>query len=434
MDIEALYDIFRTSKGIATDSRKVTKRQLFFALQGENTDGNLFASQAIARGASCAVIDNPQYAQGDKTFLVDNALEALQQLANHHRKQFYIPIIAITGSNGKTTTKELVSAVLREHYETHATQGNFNNHIGVPLTLLDMPDYAEVAVIEMGANHINEITTLCEIAEPTHGLITNIGKAHIGEFGGIEGVKRAKAELYRYLAKQNGMVFVNADEPYLTELATANRKKLFYTYNSEPDINNIPIEVKHLQSQPFVSVSFLSDSGEEIIINSRLIGEYNCSNIMTAIALGKYFKVPSEKIKTAIEQYQPSNNRSQLLTVEQAQIILDAYNANPSSMRAALQNLANTPTPQIAILGEMRELGIYSAQEHEDVLAYAQSFQFHAIATIGTAFEKASKRFDNIQHFADAETLKWWLQQQTKTPVTILIKGSRGLQLESLLS
>ncbi len=433
MEIPDLYQIYLKHPSVTTDSRKVPQGSLFFALRGDHFDGNRFAAQAIADGAAYAVVDDPEVCQDDRFLLVENTLTALQDLGRHHRRQFDIPVIAITGSNGKTTTKELVSAVLGSHYPTHFTQGNYNNHIGLPLTLLSMPLTTEVAVIEMGANHQGEIGFLCTLAEPTHGLITNIGKAHLEGFGGIEGVKKGKSELYRYLAAHKGLAFINKSEAFLEELAAPVSKKLLYAQSDEPRVGNEYYETQLLATDPFVRVAFLSENDELVKVDSRLIGIYNFNNIMTAITLGKYFKVPAQKIKTAIEQYVPSNNRSQLMRWGEHTLILDAYNANPDSMREALLNLAAMEGDhKIAIIGDMLELGESSAEEHRRIAWLAQEQGFDLVVLTGPAFAEAAREF-NLLYFENTDALRDWFTAQHFPPSLLLIKASRGMKLERLL-
>lgn len=433
LSTELLYPYFINHPCVVTDSRKIQKNCLFFALKGDNFDGNAFALQAIADGAAYAVIDDTALAGHEKCLLVQDVLQALQHLATHHRQQFEIPFIAITGSNGKTTTKELVSAVLSTHYRTHFTQGNLNNHIGVPLTLLSMHEDAEVAVIEMGANHQGEIDFLCRIAQPTHGLITNVGKAHLEGFGGIEGVKKGKSELYRYLASTNGMIFINEGDPVLMELAAHNPRKIGYIQSEYPNPLHKPIEIRLEGLDPFVRVSFLSEKGEIINVDSQLIGEYNFNNIMTAIALGRYFKVPAAKIKNAIEQYIPSNNRSQIIEAGSNRFILDAYNANPSSMRLALSSFSHLPAlHKVAILGDMFELGAESASEHAGILQYALTLGFDQVILVGPEFGRLAGT-GSLLHFQNINALKTWFGKQSYDQTLFLVKGSRGMSLEKLL-
>jgi len=408
--IELLYKHYNDHPKVVTDSRKIEEGSIFFALKGPRFNGNQYAAQAIEKG-----------------------VETLQALARHHRRQFTIPLIAITGSNGKTTTKELLSVILSSHYPTHFTKGNLNNHIGVPLTLLEMSTDTEVAIIEMGANHVGEIKFLCEIAEPTHGLITNIGKAHLEGFGSIEGVKQGKSELYRFLESSGGMVFINHDERYLQDLALSNPYKVFYKESQHPDANCQDLETKLISSRPYVVAGF-RDTEALVEVHSNLTGDYNFNNIMTGISLGRYFKVPAEKIKTAIEGYIPANNRSQLLKVDSNTFLMDAYNANPDSMHKALDNFAKAKeTKKIVILGDMLELGEYSDSEHREILKFADSLSLNQILTVGAEFGKVNFHSDRIRHFENVDLLKEWFNTQSFTETYFLLKGSRGIRLEKLV-
>lgn len=433
ISIEELYAIFQRHPKVVTDSRKIEPDCLFFALKGETFNGNEFAASALEAGAAFSVIDGTKFKTSDRMILVDDVLSTLQALARYHRRRFTIPLIAITGSNGKTTTKELISGVLASHYPTHFTKGNLNNHIGVPLTLLAMPPKTEVAIIEMGANHPGEIDFLCRIAEPTHGLITNVGKAHLEGFGGFEGVKKTKSELYRFLIENHGLVFINKDEPHLTELAEGNKLKLFYQQSNDPKPEHVPFEVKLISEEPFLEVAFLSAKGELVQVQSKLIGQYNFNNIMSAIALGKYFKVPAEKIKGAIENYIPANNRSQLMNAGSNTFILDAYNANPTSMKNALAAFGKMKAERkVAILGAMLELGDYSETEHLNIITYAISQGIDEIVLVGKEFKKAATEA-GVLFFENTAALKPWFQQQNFQQTHFLIKGSRSIGLEKML-
>ncbi len=433
MSIEQLYAIFLECRQVTIDSRTVTPGALFFAIRGERFDGNNFAGDALEAGAAYAVVDKSEVVKGKRFLLVDDALKTLQELARYHRRQFEIPVIGITGSNGKTTTKELISAVVGSHYALHFTRGNFNNHIGVPLTLLAMPPETEVAVIEMGANHQGEIDLLSQIAEPTHALITNIGKAHLEGFGGIEGVKKGKSELYRFLAETGGLAFINRDAAFLEELAKPVKQKIYYKRCEELNQKEIPYGVQVLAVQPFVRVAFLDDRGQRLEINTQLIGVYNVDNVMTAITLGKYFKVPGAKIKRSIEAYVPQNNRSQVLKKDTNTFILDAYNANPSSMLGALDHFQDMDVPhKVVILGDMLELGPYAAAEHESIARYAAEQDFDRVLLVGAAFEAGALQL-GLRHFPDVAALREWWQTQSIEHTHILIKGSRRIQLEDLV-
>ena len=431
MDLQSLYKLLLSGCGIATDSRNVKKGDIFFALKGDNFDGNQFASQSLKNGAVLAVVDNQGLPDNPAFFKVADVLETLQQLANLHRKQFSIPIIAITGSNGKTTTKELIAAVLNAHYPTHFTKGNLNNHIGVPLTLLAMPLNTEIAVIEMGANHQGEINDLCQIAEPTHGLITNIGKAHLEGFGGVEGVKMGKSELYRYL--KDACIFLNQMDETLVSLSLDNKKKIIYTLSDQPDPNNALYEIENLPTQEFLKIAFLSENGEYLSAQTHLTGYYNLGNIMASIAVGKYFKVPGVKIKAALESYVPSQNRSQYVAYKGGKIILDAYNANPSSMEAALNNLFSIPQlNKIAVLGDMFELGDEASVEHKRIADLADDPALSQVILIGKNFEQVALEKKWV-HFNTALEAKKYFNSLSFSNALLLIKGSRGMKLETLL-
>ena len=431
--IDEIYQLFAQHPVVVTDSRKVEPGCIFFALKGDHFNGNEFARQALEKGAAYAIIDEAVFKTDDRLLLVEDVLYMLQQLATHHRRQFNIPVLAITGSNGKTTTKELVSAVLSSHYVTHFTQGNLNNHIGVPLTLLSMPTETEIAVIEMGANHPGEINLLCRIAEPTLGLITNVGKAHLEGFGGFEGVKRTKSELYRYLEHHNGLVFINQDEPHLTELASENTRKIYYRSSEAPSAGLDPVEIQLVAQEPFIEAAFLSETRKKLSLQSHLIGVFNFNNIMTAVAVGKYFKVPPLKIKTAIESYISTNNRSQLLKIGANTFIMDAYNANPTSMKNALTSFANMQAAhKIAILGAMLELGNYSEEEHENMASFANSLQLDQLVLVGKEFRKAAEKY-GLPFFENTAQLKEWYQARHFSDALFFIKGSRSIGLEKML-
>ncbi len=434
LDIESLYSIYQAHPDVFTDSRKVKKNGLFFALKGDSFDGNQFAQKALEEGAAYAIVDDPKLAQNDsRMLLVQDSLLTLQDLARFHRQQFAIPFVGITGSNGKTTTKELISRVLSKKYDTYFTQGNYNNHIGVPLTILSIPGAAEMAVIEMGANHVKEIAFLCSISQPTHGLITNIGKAHLEGFGGLEGVKKGKSELYDSLAENNGIAFVNKSERFLESLSTKVKQQVTYQKASnESFFNKNDYGVQLLSSAPFVNVVFTDKNQKKWTAHSQLAGEYNFNNISTAIAIGLFFEVESSLIIEAIEEYLPQNNRSQILKLGTNTIILDAYNANPSSMKEALNNLERMGSERkIAILGDMLELGEYSTEEHTAIFELAKTKNLNQIILVGQEFAKINA--DNEFIFQNVDELKngWDLEKIEDT--LILIKGSRGIKLEKVL-
>lgn len=430
MTIATLYKIFLDHPTICTDTRKIEDGCLFFALKGVNFNGNLFAQQAIGKGAAYAIIDE-QTEENEQLILVEDVLTTLQQLANYHRKQFDIPVIAITGSNGKTTTKELLFAVLNSHYPTHTTKGNFNNHIGVPLTLLSMPITSKVAIIEMGANHVGEIDFLCKIVEPTHGLITNVGEAHLEGFGSFDGVKQAKGELYRYLENNRGLAFINGNEAHLKEMAGRKLYQVIYIKSETPNLSVPFFETKFVEAKPLVKIAYLSKKGKLKSIKSQLIGNYNFNNIMTAVTLGRYFKVPFKKIKAAISHYQPSNNRSQIIEKGNNKFLLDAYNANPTSMAKALESFESYKgKKKIAILGDMLELGGYSEDAHTKILELAEKLELKVI-TVGKEFKKVKK--ESWKKFTTTQELKEWFNQNSFKNTFFLLKGSRAIGLEVLL-
>lgn len=434
LSTEQLYSVFRQHPQVSTDTRQLPAGCLFFALKGEHFDANKFAAQALENGAAYAVIDDPAYALNERCLLVPDVLVALQDLARHHRRQFDIPVIGIGGSNGKTTTKELVSCVLSSHYPCHYTRGNLNNHIGLPLTLLAMPFDTEVAVIEMGTNQPGDIEALCRIALPTHGLLTNIGKEHLEGFGSLAGVKKAEAELFDFLRDHHGCVFINLSEKYLKTMARSNRMKVGYVCSEQLIPENGVIEVKRLDSTPFVRVAFLSDDGPVVEVQTKIYGNHNFNNVMTAIALGVYFKVPARKIKSALEDYTPSNNRSQLIQRGSTTILLDAYNANPSSMKPALESLREMPAKhRVAIMGDMLELGENSLREHRDILRFAARQHFDRIVVVGSEFGRTNFARAGALHFPDNQTAKAWYAAQNFEDTAILIKGSRGIRLEKIL-
>ena len=437
LSIPELYAVYRQHPIVCTDTRQLAPGCLFFALKGGHFDGNKFAAQALEQGASYAVIDDPKYRLDNRCLLVPDVLQALQQLAAHHRSQFEIPVIAIGGSNGKTTTKELVAAVLSSHYPCHYTKGNFNNHIGVPLTLLAMPDDTEVAVIEMGTNQPGDIDLLCAIARPTHGLLTNIGKEHLEGFGDLEGVKKAEGELYRYLSRNKGWVFVNLSEKYLPAMTRRIRRKIGYrrveTLEAREDEDTIGVMLTG--ETPFVGAAFYADdSGDIVEVKTQLVGRHNFDNAMTAVALGIYFKVPAAKIKSALEAYVPSNNRSQLLHRGSNTIFLDAYNANPSSVRPALESLRAMPGQRkIAILGDMFELGDDSLKEHEAILRFAARQKPDVLVLVGPEFGRTRFARYKALHFPDTASAAAWFDKQVFEDCTILIKGSRGMRMEQVV-
>ncbi|RXJ44463.1 UDP-N-acetylmuramoyl-tripeptide--D-alanyl-D-alanine ligase [Gelidibacter gilvus] len=424
MKIEQLYQRFDTCTGVCTDTRKIEKNDLFFALKGDNFDGNKFASQALASGAKYCVVDEKSYAIDDRYILVENVLETLQNLATFHRDTLGILIIALTGSNGKTTTKELINAVLLKKYKTTATLGNLNNHIGVPLTLLRMDETTEIGIVEMGANHPKEIALLCEIAHPDYGLITNFGKAHLEGFGSIEGVIKAKSELYDYLMAHKKTVFVNENDPIQVK-QTQNYDQVYkFGLNSSTDTR---LEI--INTQPYVTLNY---NGSEI--KSQLTGTYNFNNIAVAIAIGSYFKVAPEDILNAIEAYTPTNSRSQILKKDSNNIIMDAYNANPTSMMAALENFKQLHQERkLVFLGDMFELGNTAETEHQSIVDYLEANNLGEIYLIGENFFKTKVNHNSIKKFQTFDALKLHLQDHPIKDSFLLIKGSRGMALERIL-
>jgi len=424
VSIATLYEAYTRYPHISTDTRKIAPGSIFFALKGENFDGNAFVDKAIEAGAAYAVTDDPNNAGKNQCILVEDVLTALQLLANHHRRQFAIPFLAITGSNGKTTTKELVLAVLSEKYKTYATEGNLNNHIGVPLTLLKIGKDAEMAVIEMGANHQLEIASYCVIAEPTHGIITNCGKAHIEGFGGEEGVRKGKGELFDYLRHHNGVIFRNTDLTYLTSMAANATGQITYgstdaQYTGTSVMNGI-----------FLSVTFM-DGNKPVTINTKLVGAYNFPNVMTAVAVGLHFGVPAAQIREAIESYAPDNSRSQWMAKGSNQVILDAYNANPTSMKAAILNFASTPLANRKLwIGGMKEMGDAESYEHRELVKLIGEYEWQEVILVG-------KEFVGIEHnfkwFEDSAAAAAYVANNKPQNSAILIKGSRGSRMEKLL-
>lgn len=424
MKIEDLYSIYQQYPSVQTDTRKLQKGDLYFALKGPNFNGNAFTAAAIEKGAAYAIIDEEQYAVSEQTILVTDVLQTLQELALHHRRQLTIPFLAITGSNGKTTTKELIHAVLSTTYKTYTTEGNLNNHIGVPLTLLKIGRDAEMAVIEMGANHQKEIASYCEMALPTHGLITNCGKAHLEGFGGVEGVRKGKGELFDFLRNNTGTVFLMKDYEYLQDMSKGIEK--VYTYGTaKADVTGDAV-----QSDPFLQVAFTKGLKGEI--NTSLVGAYNLPNVLAAVAVGKFFDVTEENIIAAIERYAPSNSRSQLVQKGSNKIILDAYNANPSSMKAAIDNFANTEGKnKILVLGAMAELGEESLQEHQSIINEINRHSWKDVLLVSGDFLKAPHTF---RSFSTPEEAGKWLKEQTIAEAYLLVKGSRSMQMEKVLN
>ncbi|WP_269234617.1 UDP-N-acetylmuramoyl-tripeptide--D-alanyl-D-alanine ligase [Flavobacterium flavigenum] len=425
MNIKEIHNLFLKCKSLSIDTRKIEKDSMFFAIKGENFDANTFAQEALERGALFVIIDNPSYLIDERTILVKNSLETLQELAKFHRQYLKIPIVALTGSNGKTTTKELINVVLAQKYKTMATVGNLNNHIGVPLTLLSFGRETEIGIVEMGANHKKEIEFLCSIAQPDYGYITNFGKAHLEGFGGVEGVIEGKSEMYKYLLENDKLAFVNLDDAIQIEKSKKIKSFTFGLNNSHADINILSIE-----ANPFVLIHY-----DDFFVKSNLIGLYNANNINAAVAIGKHFKVEKNDIKSAIENYTPTNNRSQLLKKESFEIILDAYNANPSSMAVAITNFLQLDNPdKIMVLGDMFELGSESMQEHKIIVDSLAKQQKSICYLIGKSFYENRISKENLHFFETFDNFSEYLKiNKPKESSIILIKGSRGMALERTL-
>ena len=427
MSLENLYSLYKKYKSVTTDSRIVTKNALFFALKGENFNGNAYAQNALENGCSYAIIDEKDYAENDKYIVVRNVLETLQKLGNYHRRNLGIPILGITGTNGKTTTKELISAVLAKKFKLTYTQGNLNNHIGVPLTLLSMDSEMEFGVVEMGANHMKEIKQLCEIAEPDYGIITNIGKAHLEGFGSFENIIKTKKELYDYIKIKQGKVFFNYNNDIL-------RKGI-----NELKLDNIPFGNKDsevcgevLNTEQYLSLRI--KIGEFIgEIHSKLVGNYNLENILAAVSIGNYFNIHPTDIISAIEKYIPKNNRSQFIKTSKNNIILDAYNANPTSVELSVRNFVSLKKENsFLILGDMLELGSESKKEHENIIKLLQDLNFENVILVGNVYQSLNVPNNYIQ-FKDVSELKKWLLENNISKSNVLIKGSRGIRLETIV-
>lgn len=424
-NIEDLYLHFLKATGVSTDTRSIQRGNIFFALKGPNFNANKMAALALENGASLAVIDDPDFDTDPGCFLVEDVLLTLQALATHHRRQFDIPFVALTGSNGKTTTKELIRDVLATRYRVSATLGNLNNHIGVPLTLLRVSHETEIAIIEMGANHVGEIAALCEIAEPTHGLITNIGKAHLEGFGGIEGVIRGKSEMYNYLIKNDGVIFVNSKHDVLRNMAERRMKNPYYY----PQSGNY-FHAELMASKP--AVKFRGENGEEV--QTQIHGEYNFDNICTALCIGKFFDTDVDRAHEAIAQYVSDNNRSQSMSRGDKTIILDAYNANPSSMEAALKDLAELPdSHKTVILGDMYELGESKEEEHRKLGLLTVALKIDLAIFCGELMSAAASANTNAVYCQTKEELSLYLEKNVIPAGHVLIKGSRGMGLETIV-
>lgn len=424
MHIDELYGIFLQNPHVETDTRKLKKGEIFFALKGPNYNGNHYTKQAFKAGASWCISDEKSSYKNEKVIQVKDSLRTLQQLAKKHREQFNIPFIAITGSNGKTTTKDLVHEVLSSRYNTNTTKGNLNNHIGIPLTVLRVKQNADIALIEMGANHLGEIASYCSFTLPTHGIITNCGKSHLEGFGNEEGVRKGKGELFDYLGKNNGAAFINNDYDYLKEMSKGINNIITYGTTDA----SITGYIKN--DNPFLEVC-ITKGADLPSIQTRLVGGYNLPNVLAAVCIGKLFNIVDEKARTALENYSPSNSRSQLMRSGTNTIILDAYNANPSSMKAAIVNFANMHgDKKVLILGAMMELGEVSEAEHAEIITLISKYQWHTIALAGESYKNLPA---NVHHFNNSSEARVWYRQQHFEDAHILIKGSRSMQMEKVI-
>ncbi len=423
MSIKDLHELFMKSSGVVTDSRKIKNNCIFFSLKGENFNGNEFANSAVEKGAMLAVVDEKKFSQNKENYiLVENCLETLQNLANFHRKKLNTKIIGITGSNGKTTTKELINSVLKTHFITYCTKGNLNNHIGVPLSLLEISKNTEVAIIEMGANHIGEIKLLSEIVEPDYGYITNFGKAHLEGFGSEEGVIKGKTELYKFLFKRNGFIFYNSDDEKQKHLLSDYKNKFGFGIKSS-DLNYT------IKSENPTIILEVNNN----IIESTLFGNYNIQNIISAVTVGIYLEIPIEKISNGISNYISSNNRSQIVEINSNKIILDAYNANPSSMLLAIKSFEKSKLQnKVLILGDMFELGQYEKKFHQEIIDYCENLNINRVFLVGKIFSKTihSRKFLSSANYIELSKRKEFKEIKNSN---LLIKGSRGIQLEKLL-
>lgn len=424
MNVAQIHQHFLISSGACIDTRNLKEGCIFFALSGPNFNGNMFAREALEKGAKLAVVDEEIYATDRNFVVVKDVLKTLQELATFHRKYLGLPIIAITGSNGKTTTKELVNTVLSKKFKTVATKGNLNNHIGVPLTLLSMDERTEMGIVEMGANHLKEIEILSKIAEPDYGYITNFGKAHLEGFGNIEGVIAAKSELYTNIEKNKRLLFLNIDDPIQRKHLDYNHT---FTFGSTEDAK---VQVKYSDKQSYASVNY-----NDTLFQSQITGKHNAQNIAAAICIGLYFKVPFEQVKEAISEYKPANNRSQVTKKGSNTIFMDAYNANPTSMQAALSNFDDIKTtePKIVILGDMLEIGASSDEEHQEIVTILEKGSFTECYLLGENFSRTNTSKSTIIKFKSSENLKKHLEETEFNNCHILIKGSRGMALEKML-
>ncbi len=425
-----IYNELLSGSPICTDSRKILKTSVFFAIKGENFDGNDFAYDALNNGCKLAVVDKPKIKTDERFILVPDVVDTLQNIAKHHRNKFNIPFIGITGTNGKTTTKEILFSVLSKKNKTFATKGNLNNHIGVPITLLSIKDDTEIAVIEMGANNLGEIYHLCILAKPTHGIITNIGKAHLEGFRTTENIKKAKSELYNYIKENKGKLFVNFDNKELMQLSE-NLPRI--TYGKSQNADHIG---KIEENSKFLKVAFSEKNyiHKKYTVNTNLIGSYNFENVMAAVCIGSFFGVQKEDIRKAIEEYFPKNNRSQYVKTKRNTVLMDAYNANPTSMKLAVENFTSMKLDnKVAILGDMLELGKNSKKEHSEIFNLVIKQGYDKIILVGEEFCSAANKHENIIYFKKTEDLIFWLKEKPVSNRSILIKASRGIELEKIL-
>ncbi len=425
ISISELYELYKQHPVVTTDSRVCPAGAMFFALKGESFNGNQFALSALEKGCAVAVVDEPDVAVDERFVLVEDVLTALQQLAKLHRQTLGIPVVGITGTNGKTTTKELVAAVLAEKYRVHFTQGNFNNHIGVPLTLLQLTENHQIAVVEMGANHLGEIAELVDIVRPNCGLITNVGKAHLEGFGSLQGVLQTKGALYEFLRASRGVAFINAKNELLRSISHDLELKS-YALDAEADVQG------HVEAcSPFVSLGWQRKNGEKHTVETHFVGIYNAENMLAAVAVGLHFGVPETAICHALAEYVPQNNRSQFVQTERNRLVVDAYNANPTSMMAALENFASMPMPhKVAILGDMLELGAQSAGEHRKIVEFLQQSDFEKVFLVGKNFQEIPSDFST---FENVDLLSEYLTSNALRDCTILVKGSNGIRLTKIL-
>lgn len=431
MNNNELYELYKKYPNISTDTRNIGIDSIFFALKGDRFNANQFADLALDKGAKAVVIDEEDYARDDRYIVVKNVLESLQELAKLHRSHLHIPVIGITGTNGKTTTKELLNSVLSTRYTTFATAGNLNNHIGVPLTLLSIGEAVEVAVIEMGANHPGEIDFLCHIAQPTYGLITNVGKAHLEGFGSFEGVKNTKAELYRYVSKQGGTLFLQSDNEHLLEMMGELSVKEVITYGLVPEKD---VTGTLISADPMLSIGWhkKGGGGRQYIVNTHLTGTYNVENILASIAVGVHFGLTSDQINEGVSNYKPRNNRSQVIQTVANRIIADYYNANPSSMLAALENLFHLQAAhKVAVLGDMFEMGEEAESEHKLVLDQALSLDLNRVIFVGEMF--FGLRDERAEFYKTIDDAKKALSNFQIKGSTVLLKASRGMAFENLI-